>query len=104
MFTVIYRWRIKPEFEKQFIENWSEITAEYYLKCDGAQGSRLHRGSDDLWYAYAQWKSAEDRESAFQNIPDLAVREKMKEAIEESFPEVRLEIMADFLIFSENQD
>ena len=102
MFTVIYRWRIKSELEQQFVECWSEITAEYYLKCDGALGSRLHRGNDGLWYAYAQWKTAEDRESAFQNLPNMTAREKMKETIEESFPEVRLEIMADFLIFPEN--
>ena len=102
MFTVIYRWRIKSELEQQFVESWSEITAEYYLKCDGALGSRLHRGKDGLWYAYAQWNTAEHRESAFQNIPNMTVREKMKETIEESFPEVRLEIIADFLIFPEN--
>ena len=102
MFTVIYRWRIKSELEQQFVESWSEITAEYYLTCDGALGSRLHQGNDGLWYAYAQWKSAEDREFAFQNIPNMTAREKMKETIEESFPEVRLEIMADFLIFPEN--
>ena len=102
MFTVIYRWRIRLGFEQQFVESWSEITAEYYLKCDGALGSRLHKGNDGLWYGYAQWKSAEDREFAFQNIPNLTAREKMKAAIEESFPEVRLEIMADFLIFPEN--
>jgi hypothetical protein len=102
MFTVIYCWRIKPEFEQQFIESWSEITTAYYLKCAGALGSRLHRGNDGLWYAYAQWKSAENREMAFQNIPNMTAREKMSEAIEHSFPEVQLEIMADFLIFSRN--
>ena len=100
MFTVIYRWRIKPTFEQQFIKSWSEITSEYYLKCDGALGSRLHKGNDGLWYAYAQWKLAENREIAFQSIPNSPAREKMKESIEESFPEIQLEIMADFLIDS----
>lgn len=100
MFAVIYRWRIKPEFENQFIESWSEIT-EYLMKNFGALGSRLHRGSDGLWYAYAQWKSSEDRDFAFQNMPEIPAREKMKQAIEESFPEIKLEIIADFLILPE---
>lgn len=100
MFAVIYRWRIKPEFENQFVECWSEIT-EYYMKNFGALGSRLHRGSDGLWCAYAQWKTSDERECAFQNMPEMPAREKMKEAIEESFPEIRLEIIADFLILPE---
>lgn len=100
MFTVIYRWRIKPEFENQFVESWSEIT-EYLMKNFGALGSRLHRGSDGLWYAYAQWQTSEMRDYAFQNSPEMPVREKMKQAIEESFPEIRLEIIADFLILPE---
>jgi heme-degrading monooxygenase HmoA len=98
MFTVLYRWRVKPEFEKQFVESWSEITKHYKDNFDGARGSRLHFGSDGFWYAYAQWKSNEHRQKAFQNLPEMAVREKMREAIEESFPEIQLEIVSDFLI------
>lgn len=100
MFAVIYRWRIKREFENQFVESWSEIT-EYIMKNFGTLGSRLHRGSDGLWYAYAQWKSAEERDYAFQNLPEMPVRERMKQAIEESFPEIKLEVIADFLILPE---
>ena len=100
MFAVIYRWKIKPEFERQFIESWSEITA-YYMKNFGASGSRLHRGADGLFYAYAQWKSAESREFAFRNIGEMPARDKMKQAVEESFPEITLETVADFLILPE---
>ena len=100
MIAILYRWRIKPQFEQQFIESWSEIT-EYYLKNFGALGSRLHKGNDGLWYAYAQWKSFEDRELAFQIKPNLNSVEIMKEAIGESFPEILLEIKADFLMFPE---
>jgi len=100
MFTVMYRWRIKPKLEKQFIESWSEITG-YYVKNCGSLGSRLHRGNDGFFYAYAQWELIEHREQAFQNIPNHIVREKMHEAIEESFPEIQLEILSDFLIFPE---
>ena len=97
MFTVLYCWRIKPGLEKQFVENWSAITKNFRENFEGARGSRLHRGSDGLWYAYAQWQSDEHRQNAFNNRPDLPERAKLIEAIEESFPEIRLEIVSDLL-------
>lgn len=102
MFTVLYRWRIKSGFEEQFIGAWSEITI-YYVENFDSLGSRLHRGNDGLFYAYAQWKSAEQRENAFKNRPNLEAGTKMREAIEESFPEIILEIQSDFLKLPENQ-
>jgi hypothetical protein len=97
MFIVLYRWRIKPDKESQFIAAWSEITAFYRENLDSL-GSRLHRGSDGLFYAYAQWKAEEDRENAFENAPELEAGKKMRDAIEERFPEIRLEMLSDFLI------
>lgn len=96
MFCVIYRWRIKPELEDQFIENWAAVT-RFYIENRGGLGSRLHRGEDGLFYAYAQWQSSEAREKAFKNVPEMPEREKMREAIEESFPEIRLEAVEDLL-------
>lgn len=100
MFCVIYRWRIKPELEDQFIESWSEIT-EILIKDRGGKGSRLHRGEDGLFYSYAQWNSEEDRRKAFQNFPETPASEKMRAAIIESFPEIKLDETADFLQYSE---
>ena len=100
MFCVIYRWRIKPELEDQFIESWSEITKILISDC-GGKGSRLHRGEDGLFYAYAQWNSDEDRQKAFQNFPKTTASEKMREAITESFSEIKLDEIADFLQYSE---
>lgn len=97
MFTVLYRWRVKLELEQQFVESWSEITEYYLNNFEGARGSRLHRGSDGFWHGYAQWESDEHRQNAFKNRLDSPAREKLFEAIEESFPEIRLEIVADFL-------
>ena len=99
MFIILYRWRIKPEKERQFIEAWSEITAFYRENFDSL-GSRLHRGDDGIFYAYAQWKSAEQRENAFQNSSKSEAGARMREAIEESFEPVILEKISDFLIFS----
>jgi hypothetical protein len=97
MIVFLYRWRIKPGLEQQFIDSWSEITAHYREK-GGSLGSRLHKGSDGLWYGYAEWNSAEDRAAAFEKIPDHPARESMKESIEESFDEITLEPAADYLI------
>ena len=82
--------------EEQLIENWSKVT-EYYLKEFDALGSRLHIGKDGIWYAYAQWRSAEQREQAFLERENLEVREKMREAIEEFLPEIILEPISDYL-------
>ena len=103
MFVVLYRWKIKPELEKQFEESWSEVT-KFYLENFDSLGSRLHRGSDGFWYGYAQWKSAEQRKQAFAERESLlsspaliSAREKMNQAIEKSFPETQFEVVADYL-------
>ena len=97
MYIYLYRWRINHGKEARFIEGWSEITAFYRENFDSL-GSRLHRGDDGIFYGYAQWRFSEDRENAFANSPKSEASAKMREAIEESFPEVRLEILADYLI------
>lgn len=97
MFIILYRWKIKPEKEKSFIEGWAEVT-DFFLKNFDSLGSRLHRGSDNIFYAYAQWKSAEDREKAFSNDLNLEGISKMREAVEKSFDPIFLETLADFLI------
>lgn len=98
MFVVLYRWRINPNLERQFIENWSART-DYLRKKYDTLGSRLHRGSDGIWYSYAQWKSAEQREQAFASESNQIseTQEKFREAIEESFPEIQMEIVSDYL-------
>ncbi|MEZ5428600.1 MAG: antibiotic biosynthesis monooxygenase [Pyrinomonadaceae bacterium] len=97
MFVVLYRWRVKKGLEEEFSAAWDEITAYLFDNYDSL-GSRLHRGNDGIFYAYAQWRSAEQRENAFAERPELEASEKMKRAIEESFPEVILEIIADRLV------
>jgi hypothetical protein len=96
MFIVLYRWKIKPGRESQFISAWSEVTA-YYLENLDSLGSRLHRGSDGLFYAYAQWKSAEDRERAFAGADTADAFERMTDAVAERFEPVILEKIADYL-------
>ena len=102
MFVVLYRWRVKPNLEQQFVENWSARTAYLQEKYD-TLGSRLHRGSDGIYYSYAQWKSAEQREQAFATEANKIseTQERFRQAIEETFPEIQLKIISDYLISRE---
>lgn len=97
MFIALYRWRIKRGMEQQFIDAWSEVTA-YIRENFDSLGSRLHKSDDGLFYSYAQWKSAEQRADAFAVMPDLEARQRMREAIEESLPEIILENLSDYMI------
>lgn len=97
MFVVLYRWRIKPELSGQFVENWSAIT-KFYLENCGSFGSRLHKGSDGLYYGYAQWPDALAREKAVLDVRLELARLHMKDAVEETFPEVMFEVLEDHLV------
>ena len=53
-----------------------------------------------MWYSYAQWPSADARTSAFRGEPvDPMAAKQMRDAIAESFAEVALESVSDFLVF-----
>lgn len=95
-FVVLYRWRLHPASENTFIEGWSRLTE--LLRQRGSLGSRLHRGSDGVWYSYAQWPSAKARDDAFALGPlDEAATAKIKSAIDERLPEITLDPVADYL-------
>ena len=97
MFIVLYRWRLVSELEDIFIGAWSEVTKFYLENCDSL-GSRLHKGDDGIWYAYAQWKTSEQRKKASEKSSELKTAfKKMNKAIEERFPEVLLDARSDFL-------
>jgi heme-degrading monooxygenase HmoA len=97
MFVVLYKWRLRPGHEDEFVQAWSRVS-ELLLKERGSLGSRLHFGSDGLCYSYAQWPSAQARKEAFARGPvDSNASERMDAAILERFPEVILNPRADFL-------
>jgi hypothetical protein len=96
-FVVLYRWRLRPGLEPSFVEAWSRVTDA--LRANGGSlGSRLHRGSDGLWYGYAQWPSDEVRQRAFSRSLDPEARGRMRDAIAETLPEIVLESVADYLV------
>ncbi len=96
-FAVLYRWRLVEGADASFIEAWSRVSARL-LSERGSLGSRLHRGPDGIWYSYAQWPSAEARQRAFAAGPvDPQAARQMADAIAESFPEIILEPVADYM-------
>ena len=59
----------------------------------------MHKGPEGIWYAYAQWPSAEVRRAAFEGPAlDVSARDCLREAIAESFDEIVLEPVADLLV------
>ena len=97
-FCVIYRARVHPDKEAKYIAAWSRLTARIRSE-RGGLGSRLHKGDDGLWYAYAQWPSEQARAEAFaQPSVDPAAQTDMADCILESFPEIRLEPVEDQLV------
>jgi hypothetical protein len=97
-FAAIYRWRLHPGKEAQFIAAWTRIS-ELYLHEHGSLGSRLHRGPSDIWYSYAQWPNEASREKAFSaGTLDKEAGELMRGAIAETLPEIVLEPVVDLMV------
>lgn len=83
--------------EEQFLDNWRTITQHYIENC-GSFGSRLHRGSDGIFYGYAQWPNSETKERAVLDVRMELARLHMKDAVTETFPEIHLDPVADHLV------
>lgn len=96
--AVLYRWRIDPAREGVFVAAWTAVTRHLREK-HGSLGSRLHRGSDGCWHAYAQWPSEAARNAAFDaGHPEVADAQKaMRAATVEGFPPIVLRTIADEL-------
>ncbi|HET9818162.1 MAG TPA: antibiotic biosynthesis monooxygenase [Rhodanobacteraceae bacterium] len=96
-FIVLYRWRLHEGSEGRFVQAWSRVTD--LLRERGSLGSRLHRGSDGIWYGYAQWPGAQARQDAFTRGPvDARALDQMRAAISETLPEITLDAVSDYLI------
>lgn len=98
MYVAIYRWKLKHGTEEAFAGYWSEGTLLFRSE-QRAWGSRLHRGDDGTYFAYAQWP---DRE-LYHSKKNLSPRHtenltKMRECIEESFPVIMGEVTHDLLL------
>jgi hypothetical protein len=98
MFVVIYRWRLGPDKEREFQEAWERVTREY-VSSASSLGSRLHRSSDGVWVAYAQWPSRVAWESAAVTSDEgRAALATLRQAVEERFEPILLDLVADHLV------
>lgn len=65
MYAVIYRWQVVAGLEAQFEAGWRRgtqaIAAEF-----GGWGSRLHKQSEGVYIAYAQWPDEETWKRAME--------------------------------------
>lgn len=98
-FMVIYRWRLNPGKEQQFLDCWTRNTPIIAERCGGL-GSRLHRAEDGTWLAYAQWPDRATWERSYA-VPDWrteAEGRRSAEAVAETFPRILLEPVADLLV------
>lgn len=98
---MIYRWQVVPGLEAQFEAGWSRgterIAAEF-----GGWGSRLHRGEDGSYVAYAQWPDRDTWEKALETRmrhSDDKARAMYREAIVEGTFETMFagEVVSDLL-------
>jgi heme-degrading monooxygenase HmoA len=98
-FVAIYRWRLKPEVERDFIENWQRITEQ--ARIAGSGGSSLFRDVDGNWVAIARWASREVRSEFFASYHDRVrddaqvqlMQAKADAAIETRYPTQELDLV-----------
>jgi len=95
MFAVIYRFKVKPEREKEFEKHWSDMTHEF-RNLHGGLGSCLHRADDGLLYAYARWPDRASWEKEKIIVNQLAMNH-MRDCMEGSLPAIPLEVINDLL-------
>ncbi len=97
MFVAIYRWRLHPEREQDFVANWQRITLDGLA--GGSGGSSLFRNADGVWVAIARWPSRHARDTFFSKLdvsgdaPEMAARARL--AVIERFPDEELDSVLD---------
>ena len=83
MFTVVYRWRVKPGRRSDFLRTWRTRTDRIYA-IRGSYGSRLLEEADGAYCAIALWPSREAWTATEPPLPgDLDDAETFKDCIEE---------------------
>jgi quinol monooxygenase YgiN len=71
MFIVIYKFEVEKGLEKDFEEEWAELTHAFINYANGL-GSRLHKDEQGNYVAYAQWPDQETWKEARIKLPEKA--------------------------------
>lgn len=97
MFAAIYRWRVRPGQDQDFVKGWY-LTSSTVRERFGAVGSRLHRTADGLYVAYGRWNAQEDRDPY---LADLAVHPKgfelMQGSVARESPPIDMHVVGNLL-------
>jgi hypothetical protein len=97
MFVAIYRWRLHPEREHDFVANWQRITVVGLA--GGSGGSSLFRNAQGVWVAIARWPSRAARDQFFGTLDgsdaesEMSVRARL--AVVERLPDEELDSVLD---------
>jgi heme-degrading monooxygenase HmoA len=95
VFTVVYRWRIKPAYEAKFLAAWHSRTERIYRE-RGSYGSRLHREPGGIYCAIALWPSEEAWKATEPALlDDETDAEVFATSIQEQFPTITMESIDD---------
>jgi len=98
MFAVIYKMETKPGFQQTFEKAWHQLT-KLIAKYEGGLGSRLHKESNLVYIAYAQWPNKETWENSGDKLPPEAneIRKIMRTATEKIETIHTMQIVDDLL-------
>ncbi len=98
MIAVVLKFKVKPNHTETFVENWKQLT-EFIYEYENSLGSRLHKESDSIFIAYAQWPDRDTLHRSDSKLPKeaLEVRQQMREACESVEKLFELELTEDLL-------
>lgn len=98
MIAVIIKFKVKPNQEKVFVENWKQLT-KFIYEYENSLGSRLHKEDDLNFIAYAQWPDKETLHNTDSKLPEeaLEIRKRMRDACEKVEKLYELELTEDLL-------
>jgi hypothetical protein len=94
MFVVIYRWRIRPEWEARFRSAWRRRTEKIRI-LQNSLGSRLHRQDDGTLLAIALWPTRIAWRDAGDIPDDVDDAKTFDSAVEERLPTLTMTVLDD---------
>lgn len=95
MFTVIYRWEVKPKMEEAFRRAWHHRTEKIYATRNSF-GSRLHRECDGTLCAIALWPSQDAwRKTEPPLLEDDEDAATFRDAIAKTLPTMTMDMIDD---------
>jgi len=98
MFAIIYQFKVLSGRERDFLIAWKELTQMIY-QYEGSLGSRLHKASEEVYIAYAQWPSEERWKNSGKTLPAEAhvIRKSMRDSCSDIQTLYSMEVSEDLL-------